>query len=135
MACADYRRVFSHAFSDKSLRDQEPIIARYINKMSDRLHEICDKPINMSAWFNYVLFDTSGDLVLGDSFRCLENGALHVSFRCFLLCIATNRFLAVDQQPLLRHQGHHPHGYDTAFLASNVNLDVLRTKESEEYGE
>ncbi|KAK0121704.1 hypothetical protein ONS95_009989 [Cadophora gregata] len=74
---ARQRRVFSHAFSDKSLRDQEPIIASYINKMSDRLHEICDKPVNMSAWFNYVLFDTSGDLVLGDSFGCLENGALH----------------------------------------------------------
>ncbi|KAG4423108.1 hypothetical protein IFR04_003745 [Cadophora malorum] len=74
---ARQRRVFSHAFSDKSLRDQEPIIASYINKMSDQLHEICDKPVNMSAWFNYVLFDMSGDLVLRDSFKCLENGALH----------------------------------------------------------
>ncbi|KAH7412712.1 cytochrome P450 [Cadophora sp. MPI-SDFR-AT-0126] len=74
---ARQRRVFSHAFSDKSLRDQEPIIESYINKMSDRLHEVCGKPVNMSAWFNYVLFDTSGDLVLGDSFGCLENGALH----------------------------------------------------------
>ncbi len=135
MTCADCRRVFSHAFSDKSLRDQEPIIASYINKMSDQLHEICDKPVNMSAWFNYVLFDMSGDLVLRDSFKCLENGALHVSFQCFLVCAAANQILAVDQQPLFRHQRHHPHGHDAAFLASNTDLNVLRTEESAEHGE
>ncbi|PVH86455.1 putative benzoate 4-monooxygenase cytochrome P450 [Cadophora sp. DSE1049] len=74
---ARHRRIFSHAFSEKSLRDQEPIIAQHINRMSARLHEVNSKPVDMSAWFNYLLFDTIGDLVLGEALGCLETGTLH----------------------------------------------------------
>ncbi|KAH9223339.1 cytochrome P450 [Leptodontidium sp. 2 PMI_412] len=81
---ARHRRIFSHAFSEKSLRDQEPIIAQHIDRMSTRLHEISDKPIDMSAWFNYLLFDTIGDLVLGESLDCLETGTLHPWANTFL---------------------------------------------------
>ena len=48
------RRNFSHAFSEKSLREQEPIISFYIEKMVTRLKEVCGEPVDMSAWLNFV---------------------------------------------------------------------------------
>lgn len=73
------RRNFSHAFSEKSLRDQEPIFMANIQKLIVRLREVCDKPVDISAWLNYVTFDVMGFLTFGDNFGCLDHGALHVS--------------------------------------------------------
>ncbi|CZR65384.1 related to isotrichodermin C-15 hydroxylase (cytochrome P-450 monooxygenase CYP65A1) [Phialocephala subalpina] len=74
---ARMRRVFSHAFSEKALRDQEPIVNLYVNKMISRLRDVCKEPVNISAWINFATFDTIGDLTFGESFQCLENGRLH----------------------------------------------------------
>ncbi|KAL2075912.1 hypothetical protein VTL71DRAFT_855 [Oculimacula yallundae] len=74
---ARHRRIFSHAFSNRTLREQEPIIQQHISKMVGKLSEVCDKRVDMSAWFNYVLFDTVGDLVVGETFDCLETQSLH----------------------------------------------------------
>ena len=50
-----------------------------------RLHEILQSPVDMSAWINYVLFDTMGDLIVGESFRCFETETLYVSRTCTCL--------------------------------------------------
>lgn len=44
-------------FRIKSLRDQDPVIKQYVDQMRKRLRESCDEPVDMSARFNYVLFD------------------------------------------------------------------------------
>lgn len=78
-----YRRAFSNSFSDKSLRDQTPVVESYVDLFIKRLKEVSAKdgsPKNisdMSEWFNYFAFDLSGDLSFGESFDCLKNGEAH----------------------------------------------------------
>lgn len=49
------RRLLSHAFSEKTLREQEPVLRRYIDLLASRLHEECDegrKPLDLVRWYN-----------------------------------------------------------------------------------
>ncbi|KAE8379705.1 cytochrome P450 [Aspergillus bertholletiae] len=70
------RRHFAHGFSDREIREQEPIIQGYINLLLQRLHEICrEETIVISDWYNYVTFDIIGDLVFGEPFGCLKGSS------------------------------------------------------------
>ncbi|KAG8158063.1 hypothetical protein KVR01_011824 [Diaporthe batatas] len=74
------RRQLAHGFSDKSMREQEPIIRSYVDLLMKRLRENCaggQKPVDMTAWFNFTTFDVIGDLALGESFGCLEESNWH----------------------------------------------------------
>ena len=73
------RRQLAHGFSDKSMREQQPIIRKYIDLLIQRLHENCDggKPLNIAAWYNYTTFDVIGDLSFGEPFGCLEESDYH----------------------------------------------------------
>jgi cytochrome P450 len=73
-----YRRLLSHAFSEKSLQDQAPLIKKYIDLFINRLRENAGKGSqDMVAWFNFTTFDIIGDLSLGESFDCLEKQEYH----------------------------------------------------------
>ncbi|KAF2667467.1 cytochrome P450 [Microthyrium microscopicum] len=72
-----FRRVISHAFSDKAMREQEPLITEYVDKLMARLHENAGKPVDLAAWFNFTAFDVIGDLAFGESFNCLRDGKMH----------------------------------------------------------
>lgn len=100
------RRLQAHAFSEKALKEQEPLITGYVNKMISRLHEKAGNAetaiLDLVKWYNYTTFDVSrliisswfsgptrtvvlivytqilGDLAFGDSFGCLEDDVLHV---------------------------------------------------------
>ncbi|KAK2016962.1 isotrichodermin C-15 hydroxylase [Colletotrichum eremochloae] len=75
-----FRRALSHGFSDSSMRAQEGIIVKYIDKLISRLHENCDgtkKGLNIEAWFNWTTFDIAGGLIFGQSFNCLERSSYH----------------------------------------------------------
>jgi cytochrome P450 len=80
---ARYRRAFSNSFSDKSLREQAPVVESYVDLFIRRLKEVSanhkdpKKTIDMNEWFNYFAFDLSGDLSFGESFDCLKNGEAH----------------------------------------------------------
>jgi cytochrome P450 len=74
-----YRRNFSPAFSDKALREQEPIMKKYFDLLIQRLHENWVKPVDIVQWYNSTTFDLIGDLLFGESYGCLENSRLHVS--------------------------------------------------------
>lgn len=74
------RRTLAHGFSDKALRDQEPLIKKYVDLFIQRLHENCtdgSKMLDMTAWYNYTTFDVIGDLAFGEPFGCLENSRYH----------------------------------------------------------
>lgn len=79
LAVDPYRRNFSHAFSEKTLRESEPILQKYFDKLIVKLHENVGKPINMVAWYEFTLFDTIGDLLFGRPFDCLDKSTSHVS--------------------------------------------------------
>lgn len=53
-----FRRL-APAFSQKALTDQEP--GKYIDQLTQRLHERTDTKQNMSAWFNFTTFNIVSD--------------------------------------------------------------------------
>ncbi|OIW26079.1 isotrichodermin C-15 hydroxylase [Coniochaeta ligniaria NRRL 30616] len=74
---ARHRKVLSPAFSDKSLRDQEPLIRQYVDLLVQRLTERKDEPVDLWAWLNYTTFDLIGDLTFGEPFGCLQEAKFH----------------------------------------------------------
>jgi cytochrome P450 len=91
---ARHRKVLIPAFSEKSLRDQEPLIRQYVDLLVQRLMERKDEPVDLWAWLNYTNFDLMGgrysrslptpyptnlprDLTFGESFGCLQNAKFH----------------------------------------------------------
>lgn len=62
------RRVLAHAFSDKALMGQEPLVQRYVDQLIDRLKEVTsanDEPVDMVKWYNWTTFDVIADLLFG----------------------------------------------------------------------
>lgn len=75
-----FRRLLSHAFSDSSLRGQEPIIKTYVDLLMKRLHEKSEngkQALDMVAWYNFTTFDIIGDLAFGEPFDCLKQSTYH----------------------------------------------------------
>ncbi|RSL96790.1 hypothetical protein CEP52_011285 [Fusarium oligoseptatum] len=97
------RRLLSNGFSDRSLREQEPIVKRYVDLLLQRLHENSDRPVDIMSWYNYTTFDVIGDLAFGEPFGCLDNSDYHPWVR---IIFEMARFGTVNQTagyfPLLR---------------------------------
>ncbi|KAK4447093.1 putative sterigmatocystin biosynthesis P450 monooxygenase stcF [Podospora aff. communis PSN243] len=72
-----HRRILSPAFSDKSLREQEPTITKHVAMLMQRFRENAGVPIDLVDWFNYMAFDIIGDLTFGEPFGCLEESKMH----------------------------------------------------------
>lgn len=108
------RRLLSHGFSDRSLRDQEPIVKKYVDLLLQRLHENSGRPLDIMSWYNYTTFDVIGDLAFGEPFDCLDNSNYHPWVR---IIFEMARFGTVNQTagyfPLLR-------GVLTRILASEA---------------
>jgi cytochrome P450 len=73
------RRNLSHAFSDKALREQEPLIQQYVDLLVHRLgeHAAENKPIDIMRWYNYTTFDVICDLTFGEPLYCLRDSVEH----------------------------------------------------------
>lgn len=55
------RRVLSHGFSEKAVREQEPLIQEYVDLLIRSLHEaVVEGPQNMVSWYDFVAFDIIG---------------------------------------------------------------------------
>jgi cytochrome P450 len=73
-----YRRLLSHGFSERAIREQESVLKIYVDLLIQRLHKRAkDGPQDMVAWFNWTTFDLIGDLTFDRSFDCLENEVYH----------------------------------------------------------
>jgi cytochrome P450 len=73
------RRLLSHAFSEKALRDQEGLIQSYVDMLVERLDGefLASRTADMSQWYNFALFDIIGDLSFGEPFGCLRESQYH----------------------------------------------------------
>ena len=74
------RRLLSPAFSDRALREQEPIIQSYVDFLVERLRkEVTSyrETVNMTPWYDYTTFDILGDLSFGEPFDCLRDSRYH----------------------------------------------------------
>ncbi len=74
-----YKRLLTHAFSEKALREQEPLIKKYVDLFISKLQENAagKKAQDMVLWYNYFTFELIGDLSLGESFGCLDQSDYH----------------------------------------------------------
>ncbi|GAW22813.1 hypothetical protein ANO14919_123560 [Xylariales sp. No.14919] len=68
---AAVRRVFSPAFSDQSLRKQEPLFQRYANLMAACAGK--NNIINMTELFDFTTFDIMAEFTFGESLGMLES--------------------------------------------------------------
>lgn len=75
------RKTFINAFSDKSLKDQTPIIDMYTALLMTRLRrEIGKRPeggIDLAKFYGYVTLDIIADLTFGESFNGLDGDNEH----------------------------------------------------------
>lgn len=75
------RRVLSHAFSEKALREQEDFIASYVTllvqKLDEQVHGPAEGKVDIQKWYNFATFDLIGDLTFGEPFDCLKNEQYH----------------------------------------------------------
>ena len=81
---ARFRKILAPAFSDKAVRDREPMIQGHVNLLVQRFYQKIDGNhtgdgaiVDFLQWFNYVFFDIIGDYVWGSSFGCLEQAQEH----------------------------------------------------------
>ncbi|KAF1930395.1 cytochrome P450 3A4 [Didymella exigua CBS 183.55] len=73
------RRNLSHAFSDKALRSQEPLIMSYVDLLVHRLKEHAEKgmQVDITRWYNYTTFDIIADLSFSEPLHCLRDSQYH----------------------------------------------------------
>jgi cytochrome P450 len=70
------RKIFTPAFSDRALKQQEPLFVKYADLLVARLREgIEDRPdkrFDMVKMYNFTTFDVMGDLTFGESLHMLD---------------------------------------------------------------
>jgi cytochrome P450 len=79
---ARFRKAMDPAFTEKALREQEPIVQKHVERLILRFDELASASpdgavVNVVQWFAFVAFDLVGDLGFGRSFGCLETSTLH----------------------------------------------------------
>ncbi|KAH9877150.1 hypothetical protein IAQ61_002513 [Plenodomus lingam] len=71
------RKIFTPAFSDRALKQQEPLLMKYIDllvsKLREGLQEIPEKKWDMVRMYNFTTFDIMGDITFGEPLHMLEN--------------------------------------------------------------
>ncbi|KAI0137156.1 isotrichodermin C-15 hydroxylase [Xylariales sp. AK1849] len=75
---ARQRKQLAPAFSEKALREQEPLILEYINLLMKRLDETAGQAVDLSDLFNFTTFDIVGKLAFGrNEFQSLDKMRAH----------------------------------------------------------
>ncbi|PGG97502.1 hypothetical protein AJ79_09172 [Helicocarpus griseus UAMH5409] len=76
---SEMRRYLSSAFSDRSLREQEYLVAGVIDEFVEQIGKVGSKPegVDLTTWFNLLTFDVIGELAFGESFGGVKSGKTH----------------------------------------------------------
>lgn len=73
------RRIFSHAFSDKALREQQSLFSRYINQLVGNIHRDLasnsDHEFDAVKLYNFTTFDIMSDLAFGEALGLLKGSS------------------------------------------------------------
>ena len=69
------RKILSHAFSDKALKEQEPLLKKWSSLMRKKLSERADGKghLDMLKYYNCTTFDIMGDLTFSEGLNMLED--------------------------------------------------------------
>jgi cytochrome P450 len=70
------RRLYGPAFTPKAIEEQSGMLMKYANLLVSQLKNAVAKNSvqDMSAWYNFTVFDLIGDLAFGEAFQCLDHG-------------------------------------------------------------
>lgn len=83
------RKTYAHAFSEKALREQAPLIESHISLFIQQLRREAakadDKTVELVKFYGYVGLDVTADLTFGESFRSLEGDNEHSWVNNFFL--------------------------------------------------
>lgn len=71
------RKSLSHAFSQRSLIEQESLIATVVDRFINQIGRIGGGGLNMVEWYTMMTFDIIGDLAFGETFGGIESGDKH----------------------------------------------------------
>ncbi|KAF2688531.1 cytochrome P450 [Lentithecium fluviatile CBS 122367] len=79
---ARFRKAMDPAFTEKSVRLQEPIIQEHIDLLITQLNKLASKDpsgavVNIVAWYSFASYDMVGDLSFGESFGSLRSSETH----------------------------------------------------------
>ncbi|TVY81294.1 Cytochrome P450 monooxygenase hmp1 [Lachnellula suecica] len=75
---AQAKKIMSHAFSPKSLSEQEDIVRKYADMFMVAIKEESDKgPIDLNDCYNWITFDILGELAFSEPFGSLEARKTH----------------------------------------------------------
>ena len=68
------RQIFSHAFSDRALRQQEGLIASYVDRLVEKIKIAAsqDRTVDLVKMLNFTTFDIMSDLTFGEPLDLLE---------------------------------------------------------------
>lgn len=98
---ARQRRLLSHAFSEKALKSQEPIIQSQVDLLIRRLHEhVHDQAkgiVDLVRWYSFTTFDVIADLTFGESFHCLRDRKFHPWAAMAYEALKSNGFISMKQ--------------------------------------
>lgn len=77
---ARQRRLMANAFSDKSMKEQEPLLRKYVDILVSKLETASANPetkgkVNIVDWYNFTTFDIMADLTFGEPLHLLNNSS------------------------------------------------------------
>lgn len=67
------RRIFSHAFSDKALKEQEAMLTKYVNMVIRNMRRRAHEKGDLVKYYNFTTFDIMAELAFGEPLGLLEN--------------------------------------------------------------
>jgi hypothetical protein len=69
------RKILSNAFSDRALKDQEPLFKQWVELMKTKLQERAEsgEKVDMLKFYNCTTFDIMGDLTFGEGLNMLRD--------------------------------------------------------------
>lgn len=72
---ARQRKVLSHAFSDRGLKDHQPMLLDWAEKLTSKLAEKANgsSQVDLLKYYNYATFDIMGDLTFNEGLNMLED--------------------------------------------------------------
>lgn len=90
------RRNFSHLFSEKALRQQEPLIRSYVDLLVQRMSEHASqgKTMDFVRWYNFATFDIIADLSFSEPLYCLRDSENHTWITLVLAAVSATGAIA-----------------------------------------
>ena len=74
------RKLLSHAFSQRSLTEQESLVSTAVDRFIEMIGRIgaSQEGLDITKWYHMLTFDIIGDLAFGETFRGIESGELKI---------------------------------------------------------